>query len=56
MVTLLALAFAGGSIGSLIAMYAFHHKTKKDYFTVGVPLILIMQIVVVFYIMNIKVG
>lgn len=52
-VTLLGLAFAGGSIGALIAMYAFRHKTKQDYFTVGVPLIIVMQIVVVFYLMNI---
>ena len=52
-VTLLGLAFVGGSIGALIAMYAFRHKIKKDYFTVGVPLIIVMQIIVVFYLMNI---
>ena len=51
-VTLLGLCFIGGSIGGLIAMYLFRHKTKKDYFTVGVPLIIVMQIVVVFYLMN----
>lgn len=47
-VTLLGLAFVGGSIGSLLAMYLLRHKTKKDYFTVGVPLIMIMQVVVIF--------
>ena len=51
-ITLLGMAFAGGSIGGLIAMYAFRHKTKKDYFTVGIPLIMIMQAVVIFYLMN----
>lgn len=51
-VTLLGLAFAGGSLGGLIAMYAFRHKTKKDYFTVGIPLIMLMQAVVIFYLMN----
>lgn len=51
-VTLLGLAFIGGSVGALIGMYGFHHKTKKAYFTVGVPLILLMQVVVVFYVMN----
>ena len=51
-VTLLGLAFIGGSIGALIGMYAFNHKTKKDYFTVGVPLIIIMQIVILFFLMN----
>ena len=51
-VTLLGLAFSGGSVGALIGMYGFHHKTKKAYFTVGVPLILLMQVVVLFYVMN----
>jgi len=51
-VTLLGLAFIGGSVGGLIAMYAFHHKTKQDYFTVGIPLIIIMQMVVLFFLMN----
>ena len=49
-VTLLGLAFIGGSVGALIGMYGFHHKTKKAYFTVGVPLILLMQVVVLFYV------
>ena len=51
-VTLLGLAFIGGSVGALIGMYGFHHKTKKAYFTVGGPLILLMQVVVLFYVMN----
>jgi len=51
-VTLLGLAFVGGSIGSLLAMYLLRHKTKKDYFTVGIPLIMVMQVVVIFYAMN----
>ena len=54
-VSLLALAFLGGSIGALLAMYTFRHKTSKDYYTVGVPLILIMQVVVIFYLMNMKI-
>lgn len=53
-VTLLGLAFIGGSIGGLIAMFVFRHKIRKDYFMVGVPLIIVMQIVVFFYLMNIK--
>lgn len=52
-VTLLELAFMGGSLGGLLAMYLLHHKTKKDYFTVGIPLIMLMQVVVVFYILNV---
>lgn len=51
-VTLLGLCFIGGSLGGLVAMYLFHHKTQKDYFVVGVPLIIAMQVVVIFYLMN----
>lgn len=51
-VTLLGLAFIGGSIGGLIAMYLFRHKIRKDYFTVGIPLIMVMQVFVIFYLMN----
>ena len=41
---LLALAIVGGSIGALAGMYLFHHKTRKRRFSVGVPVILVMQI------------
>lgn len=51
-VTLLGLSFVGGSIGGIIAMYLLRHKTRKDYFTVGLPLIIGMQIVLLFYVMN----
>ena len=44
--TLLGLALIGGSIGGWIAMYIFHHKTKKVKFFVGIPVILAIQIVV----------
>lgn len=47
--TLLGLSLIGGSIGGWIAMYAFHHKTKKVQFFVGVPVILLLQIVVFGY-------
>ena len=52
-VTLLGLAFIGGSLGGLLAMYLFRHKTSKDYFTTGIPLIIVMQIVILFYLTNI---
>lgn len=52
-VTLLGLAFIGGSLGGLLAMYLLNHKTTKDYFIVGIPLIILMQVVVVFYVLNI---
>lgn len=53
-VTLLCLAFAGGSAGGLLGMYVFRHKINKNYFTTGIPLIILMQAVVVFFLMNLK--
>lgn len=52
-VTLLGLSFIGGSVGGLLGMYLFRHKTQKDYFTVGIPLMIVMQAVVIFFLMNI---
>lgn len=42
--TLIGLALIGGSAGALIGMRCFHHKTRKKKFSVGIPLILILQI------------
>ena len=52
--TLLGLSVVGGSIGALIGMYLLRHKTKKYYFTIGVPLMLIMQIVGIYFLINMK--
>lgn len=49
-VTLLGLAFLGGTIGALLAMYILRHKTQKDYFTWGVPLIMIMHVFVIYFV------
>jgi len=51
-ITLLGLAFIGGTIGGLIAMYVFRHKTQKDYYTVGLWLMIIMQIILLIYLFN----
>ena len=42
--TLIGSAILGGSIGALLGMYAFRHKTRHLKFTLGVPTILIAQI------------
>ena len=34
----------GGSVGALLGMLVFHHKTKHWYFVWGIPLILLAQI------------
>lgn len=48
--TLIGVALIGGSVGSLIGMYAVRHKTKHPKFTVGIPVILVAQIVLLSYI------
>ena len=50
--TLLGLAFFGGSIGALIGMYRFRHKTKVYYFMIGVPAFMVMQLFLLFFAMN----
>lgn len=45
--TLMGFAVVGGSIGALAGMYLFHHKTKHMKFVIGIPLILLIQIVAV---------
>ena len=47
--TLFVIAIIGGSIGSIAGMYIFRHKTKHTSFTVGMPVILITQIVLIIY-------
>ncbi len=44
---LLIWAVIGGSIGALLGMYFFRHKTQKNKFKIGVPLILVAQIVLI---------
>lgn len=46
---LLLLAAAGGSVGALMGMYTFHHKTRKLKFCIGCPAILAVQIILVFF-------
>lgn len=45
--TLLVLALIGGSIGEIIGMYLFHHKTQKPRFFIGVPVIIVLQILLI---------
>lgn len=47
---LLIIAALGGSVGSLLGMKVFRHKTKHVKFTLGVPAIIIMQILLTIYI------
>lgn len=44
------LATAFGSIGVYLGMFAFHHKTKKWYFIIGIPLLIVQNIVFLYWI------
>lgn len=47
--TLFITAILGGSIGALLGMRTFRHKTKHKTFTIGIPTILIIQIALAAY-------
>ena len=53
--TLILSAAFGGSIGALLGMYTFRHKTKHLKFTLGIPAILIAQISLAIWIFQ-KIG
>ena len=52
--TLMTICLIGGGIGTIAGMYTFRHKTKKLKFTVGMPTILIAEIVLVIYFLFFK--
>ena len=47
--TLIWLAIVGGSIGALLGMYLFRHKTKHKKFAIGLPVILVLQAVLAYF-------
>ncbi len=49
---LLLTAVFGGSLGALAGMYTFRHKTKKWYYTITVPALLIIQIAAAVLLLN----
>ncbi|MCQ2290042.1 MAG: DUF1294 domain-containing protein [Muribaculaceae bacterium] len=51
--TLLLMAIAGGSVGALLGMRAFRHKTQKQKFTITIPLVLVLQIAALLYLTTI---
>ena len=48
--TLMGIAALGGSIGAIFGMYLVRHKTRHIKFTLGLPLILTMQLVLIYLI------
>ena len=47
--TLLTVALLGGSIGCLIGMRLFRHKIRKPKFSIGIPLIITIQLILAGY-------
>lgn len=43
-------ALFGGCIGSILGMFLFHHKTRHWYFRYGLPLLLFLQLIILYLI------
>lgn len=50
--TLLLISLIGGSIGMYIGMQVFRHKTKHLKFTIGIPLIFIIEAITAIYLLK----
>ena len=48
--TLLGVAAVGGTIGAVLGMKVFRHKTKHMKFVAGLPVIFVLQLVVVYFV------
>lgn len=47
--TLFVFTWLGGGIGTIAGMYLFRHKTQKKKFTIGMPVILVLEIIFLIY-------
>lgn len=47
--TLFLLALLGGSVGGIVGMYCFRHKTKHLSFVLGFPVILLAELALAAY-------
>jgi len=45
--TLWGVALCGGSFGCILGMHTAHHKTKHLKFSIGLPIILALQIIII---------
>lgn len=50
--TLILLAFIGGSIGAWLGLQVWRHKTQHKKFYIGIPVILILQVVATIYVLT----
>ena len=49
---LIGIAVIGGSVGAILGMHVFHHKTRHWYFRYGLPVILIIQVLLAWFLYN----
>lgn len=54
--TLLTVAALGGSLGSLLGMRLFRHKTKKPRFAIGIPALLAAHILLLVWVVITRSG
>ncbi len=47
--TLLLTSFLGGAYGSYLAMKLFRHKTRKTIFSIGVPVMIVLETICIYY-------
>jgi uncharacterized membrane protein YsdA (DUF1294 family) len=47
--TLFMFTILGGGLGTIAGIYVFRHKTKKKKFTIGMPVIFILEVILVTY-------
>ena len=52
--TLMIWGIVGGSLGALLGMQFFHHKTKHKKFTTVLPVILFLQVITICYVANLN--
>lgn len=48
--TLFLFTWIGGGIGTILGMYKFRHKTQKKKFTIGMPVITLLELFFLLYI------
>ena len=47
--TLMTAAALGGSFGAWLGMKLCHHKTKKPTFSLGIPILLVLQVILLLF-------
>lgn len=49
------LAFLGGALGAFLGMRVFRHKTKHKTFVIGIPLLLVWNLVTIYQLLKLPI-